>query len=490
MRSLIIAHETRTLARSPWLFWILGLIAAAILFAVWAGANWVGREQAGALAGTAYEQKLRDELLAGVVAYEKDVETAGGPYEFAAVNHAPGQGPPQGTNAGVIGSESSFYAVLPPTGLAAFSVGQSDILLSYVPINMRNIFDVSRQIELENPVNLQAGPFDLAFVVIFLLPILILAMTYDLLSSEKERGTLAMILAHPVSLRELMASKLISRARIVLTVVVLFGLGALLALGHNLDEADTWIRFAFWIGTTMLYGLFWFALAVLVNAFGRNSATNGILLAGSWLVFVVIIPTLVSLIASAAYPPPSRMELTTAARDSQTEAEKSLLQSLNAYYYDHAELVPEDQARDFLTLSLANSESIEKGVRPLYDEFQSQLNRQEALVARFQYLSPAIMMQLALNEISGTSADRYERFMNEVYAFHARLRSYFSPLFLEQRPLHSADFESFPRFEYAEEPLSAALSRLLPSVLGLIAAVGAFTTVAFMALRRFQVAGR
>ena len=465
------------------------MIVVGILFAMWAGGNTVQRQVAGAQAAQAFEESMRNKMLQEVVEYRDWVNETGGAYEFAAVNHAPGSGPPQGTNAGAVGAETSFYAILPPTGPAAFSIGQSDILLSYIPINMRNIFDVSRQVELENPANLQTGSFDIAFVVIFLLPIFILAMSYDLLSSEKERGTLAMILAHPVSIRELMASKLISRARLLMTVVVLFGLAALLIMGDNLGQIDTWIRFALWMTATLLYGCFWFALAVLVNAMGQKSATNGMILASTWLILVVIVPTLISIVATTSYSPPSRMDLTIAARNAQTEAETSRMAALDQYYYDHMELVPEDKARDFLTLSIANSEAIEKSVRPIYDEFQAQLNRQEALVQRFQYLSPAIMMQLALNEISGTSADRYEHFMNQVYAFHAEWREHFSSLFLSQTPLRPEHYAEFPSFQFQEESLGTLVLRTLPSLLGLFVLMSLLTFLGFRALRNYEIGG-
>ena len=116
---------------------------------------------------------------------QAQVAATGGEYQFAAVRHAPGKGPPQGTNAGAVGAETAKYVTLPPTGLAALSVGQSDIQLNYLPVSLATTLDVTKNLELENPVNLMTGSFDIAFVVIFLLPIFILAMSYDLLSSEK-----------------------------------------------------------------------------------------------------------------------------------------------------------------------------------------------------------------------------------------------------------------------------------------------------------------
>jgi ABC-2 type transport system permease protein len=411
---------------------------------------------------------------------------------FAAVNHAPGDGPPQATNAGAVGSETQSFAVLPPTGLAALSLGQNDMTLTYIPVSMKNAMDITKQEEIENPVNLKTGPFDIAFVVIFLMPIFILAMSYDLLSSEKERGTLAMVLAHPISLRKLMASKLISRAVLMLAVVLMFGLAAVLTVGSELNQAVTWARFATWIGATLLYSLFWFALAVLVNSLGRSSATNGIILAGGWLVFVVIMPTIVSILATTAYPAPSRYDFMAASREAQTQAEFERMKALDAYYYDHLDLVPgaEDKANDFLTLALANNAAVEKAIKPLYARFQAQRDAQEGLVERFQVLSPAIMMQLALNEASGTSNGRYEQFMGQVFAFHEQWKTFFTGKFLKREPLTLAEFDAIPHFKYVEEPFKVVLGRILPSLLGLLAIVAGLMVIAFGALRRYQVAGR
>jgi ABC-2 type transport system permease protein len=492
MLKLIISHEARQIARTGALWSILVLLVGAIIFAAWSGGRSIERQVVGAQAATEYEDGLRHHMREGTEKYAAKVAAEGGEYQFAMVRHAPGSGPPQGTNAGAVGAETSKYVTLPPTGLAALSVGQSDIQLNYLPVSLATTLDVTKWLELENPISLAVGSFDIAFVVIFLLPIFILAMSYDLLSSEKERGTLAMILAHPISVRELMASKIISRAVVMLAVVMSFGVIALLTVGTGLDTADTWIRFSLWIVATLLYSSFWFALAVLVNVYGKNSASNGTVLAGIWLILVVIVPQMVSMLATTIYPAPSRMELTIAAREAQTEAEKNAMAKLDEYYYDHLEFVPDGdkKAMDFLTLSQANKNSIEKAVRPLYDNFQDQLNKQEELVTRFQYLSPAIMMQLALNEVSGTSADRYEHFLHQVYAFHVEWREYFNTKFLQRYPLKPEDYDAFPEFNFEEEPFAVVAGRLIPSLLGMLILFLGVVLVPFIALRNYQVAAR
>ena len=490
MKTIIISHETRQLFRSGAFRSLLILVAGAIAFGAWAGQRSIERQAEGAAAATAFEDGRRAKMRGDTQRYEAQVLAEGGEYQFASARHAPGAGPPQGTNAGAVGAETANYVSLPPTGLASFSIGQSDIQLSYVPVSMNPTMTITKDIELENPVNLMTGSFDIAFVVIFLLPIFILAISYDLLSSEKERGTLAMILAHPISLKELMASKIIARAGVLLAAVLALGLISLLTVGTDLGSSDTWARFGLWTGATLLYAFFWFAMAVMVNVYGKNSAANGIALAAVWLALVVVVPTLVSMLATTNYPTPSRMELITAAREAQTEAQKNYMARLDEYYYDHLELVPEgsEKATDFLTVAMANRNAQDKAVRPLYDQFQAQLNLQESLVQRFQFISPGIMMQLALNEISGTSADRYEHFLNQVYIFHAQWREYFTVKFLERYPLKPADYDAFPAFEYREEPFGTVLMRLAPSLLGILVLLTGAILIPFLRLRRYQVA--
>ncbi len=184
------------------------------------------------------------------------------------------------------------------------------------------------------------------------------------------------------------------------------------------------------------------------------------------------------------------MELTTAARQAQTEAESAYMVRLSEYYYDHLEFVPEGDERvmDFLTVAMANRNAIDKAVRPLHDEFQSQLNRQESLVQRFQFISPAIMMQLALNEISGTGADRYEHFLAQAFDFRDEWSDFFTVRFLRRAPLKPSDYDQFPAFEYQEEPFATVLTRLIPSLAGMLALLAGAILIPLARLRRYQVA--
>jgi ABC-2 type transport system permease protein len=71
---------------------------------------------------------------------------------------------------------------------------------------------------------LLSGRFDLAFVILYLYPLLILSLGYNLVSGEKEAGTLALTLSQPVALRTLVAGKVAMRFAFVLALAVALSL--------------------------------------------------------------------------------------------------------------------------------------------------------------------------------------------------------------------------------------------------------------------------
>ena len=84
------------------------------------------------------------------------------------------------------------YALLPPSPFQSSAVGQADLIPPAVPVTLDGADPRAAREEIENPVHLLSGPLDLAFVVIFLLPLLAIGISFDLLSREREAGTLAL----------------------------------------------------------------------------------------------------------------------------------------------------------------------------------------------------------------------------------------------------------------------------------------------------------
>lgn len=265
MLRLIFKHEWRSLSADKTLWIVAALLLAVVGYGVWNGASWAHFQTRTINTAVTDEQKIFDARRADIAEIEagrKEVSPFTDPRNPAATGGSSGGG---------------RYAFMPPAPLAALSVGQSDLNPYYFKVSLQSRQAFIGNDEIENPHNLLAGKFDLSFVVVYLLPLVILALSFNLLSGEKEAGTLALIMSQPVSLRLLLIGKIATRFALVLSVIVLsaVAVGVLLG-GVNFGAEGAWVRFLLWIVAVAFYSAFWFALAVLVNAWGKGSATNAV----------------------------------------------------------------------------------------------------------------------------------------------------------------------------------------------------------------------
>ena len=114
--------------------------------------------------------------------------------------------------ADVAANDKGWLALVPPAPLGALAVGQSDVYPGYLKVTARNLDAVVTGDQIEHPLAVASGHFDAAFVVLFLYPLLIFAVSFDLTATERDRGTLRMVLAQPVRLGDVVAGKMIARA--------------------------------------------------------------------------------------------------------------------------------------------------------------------------------------------------------------------------------------------------------------------------------------
>lgn len=471
-------YEWRNLTADRTPLWIALFLGLTLVYGGWNGWRWANFQRE-TIEAARQEEKERLEGLRReiplVEAGAKKVSAFTDPRLPSAVGRGPG----------------ARYAVLPPYGLGALAVGQSDLYPYYFKVTTGSKQTFVNNDEIENPVHLLAGRFDASFVLLYLFPLVILACSYNLISAEKEGGTLALALSQPIGLPALTMAKLLPRVGLVTGLAVLLPVGLVVAGGGDLRTEGAGARLALWAAVTVAYGLFWFALAVAVNAWGRGSATNAMVLAGLWLLFVVLIPSVLNVAVKAAYPVPSRVELIQAMRVAGDAATRQGAQLLARYLEDHPEMAPAEKggAPDFGTLQVAVNEATERAVQPVLERFDAQMAGQQRMVDRFRFLSPAIVAQAAFNDVAGTSGERYSHFLTQADGYHQEWREYFVPRILRKEKLSAADVEQFPAFGYREEDTEKVAGRLGVALLGLFVPAGLVGGAGWRWLRKYPIAG-
>jgi len=175
---LILAHEAKILGRNRVLVALFGILLLLLLSTLWAGHVLLHRQQTTLATLARQEQRSVTRMKQRI----RQTEQHRGVY--------PGyiwDDPAFAYNAAR--DDGSKYAVKPPFALQLLNVGQSDVQPYYYLTNSRVLQKLTHESELENGFVQFIGHFDFSFVVIYLLPLLIVVFTYNVLSSEKEQGT-------------------------------------------------------------------------------------------------------------------------------------------------------------------------------------------------------------------------------------------------------------------------------------------------------------
>lgn len=353
---------------------------------------------------------------------------------------------------------SATNALLPPAPLATLGVGQTELYPSRarVAMWMRSAaqFDAT---ELYNPVQLAVGRFDANFVVVHLLPLLLIGLCAGMLSRDRASGLLRMTLSHPVSLRQLLAARVVAVAVLpVLATTLILGGAVMLLPGLRAHP----VPLLAWWGAVLLYALFWILLAAWIDARSRSVGRTAVTLAALWLLWLFVVPAALTVVLRANHPVPSRIELTLALRAANQEMERRSDVLLETHYRNHPELVrpgADNQARN--KQFVLEQRAVEHALTPLLARFDTALAAQQRAVDRYRMLSPAVSLYETLNDVGGTGPRRFAAFREQVGEFQHAWAEHYGELVLREARVTHADWQNRPVFEFREASAADTLSR-------------------------------
>ncbi|HEU4531006.1 MAG TPA: DUF3526 domain-containing protein [Steroidobacteraceae bacterium] len=313
----------------------------------------------------------------------------------------------------------AYPAALAPAPLGDFAVGPSDLHPATATITPWNTSaSLFSHYQFQNPTVLALGHFDLTFVVIVIMPLLMIAASFDVLGGERSRGTLRMAAAQAARLDRFVWSRLIVRNGALWLALMAIAAAAVMLQPPEVSRVGRVVRFAAWTGAAGTYAIFWFGLVVAAVAWLKRSETVAASLVAGWAVLVLAVPALADAAGEALNPPPSRLAYLSQMREAQNVANREVDRLTQGFLLDHPELTIADQTAPVpfhRSAYLANLE-VERRTAPVLEALAHSHAERRALMERVQYVSPAIVVQNALNSIAGADVDRYVRF-----AAHARL---------------------------------------------------------------------
>lgn len=311
---------------------------------------------------------------------------------------------------------SSTYHFKKPSPAMVYSIGQSEQYGFYKRITFwSSPYDADLAEEIANPERLQTGTLDFSFTLLFLMPLVLLVLLYNLKGTEAEQGFLPLIEVQNPSKNAWLISRVSFYVLLTLFVIIaLLFYGAMLTPIFS-QASGTFGQMLFY---SFLYLLFWSVLYFIILTRSKNILGNTLLMSATYLLFTFILPASVYQILSVRYPANLMTDLIDV-RDQEQERYQqpdSVIQAnLNQLF---PEIVNSPVYQDSTKRAVARSESAsalsnelnKTSIEPIEKENQAK----NTFIRNSFWFNPLSFFQNRFNTISKTHFDDYQDYRNEI----------------------------------------------------------------------------
>jgi len=340
-----------------------------------------------------------------------------------------------------------FYTKNEPSEWAAFSVGQRDVNPYTLKVRMLAVEGQLYDTELTNPNTLLSGNLDLSFVFIFLFPLLIISLTFNILSGEQESGVWALVASQPVSPDRVLFLKFLVRFVALFLLIALLLIAAIILLNLPVDNN------LFLIGGLLLaYLIFWFLVVYLLVSLKQPSNFNAVSLLSIWLFLMVLVPALANVLIIRFIPIPEALETTVIQREAYHEKwdmpKSTVMGPFYARYPQYEKYpIPEDRFSYgwyFAMMFAADSEAA-GSAKGLFEK----LEQRQEVSRKIGYFVPNLFLQNALNKIAKTDLSTHIAYLKSVKAFHREISEFFYPHIFEMDLPEDINWDDLPEFHFS-----------------------------------------
>ena len=346
-----------------------------------------------------------------------------------------------------------FHTAHEPSAWAPMSLGQRDLQPFNLKIRLLALHSQLYDVEFGNPLLAAFGSFDLAFILVFVVPLFVIALTHNVWSLEREQGSWPLVTSQPTSPAVVLGLKLGVRLAAILLPVLIIVLASAWWLALPADGRL--------LGVAVLCGVYvllWGGTAAVVGGFRRSSDVNLAVLLGIWIVGCVLGPSLVNAAAAVRYPLAESLELTVRARQGYHEAwDIPLKETMARFYERYPEWrdvpIPADRYSNgwYYAMQQRGDDEAESAVKA----YRGSLIRRQTWVASALRLFPPALFQSALNGIARTDLDAHLAYLDSVAHYHEALKTYFFPVAFHEMPVADVSWNGAPRHRFADtRPIS------------------------------------
>ena len=361
----------------------------------------------------------------------------------------------------------------------------------------------------DSPLSAVFGVLDLTFIVKVVLSLVVILLTYDAVSGEKEGGTLRLLSSYPVPKDLLILGKgaaILLCLGVTFLVPVLLGLLLVTLFPDVQLRGEDWARLVLILGTFLLYLAVFVSLGLFVSSLTHRSSVSFLVLLSVWVVCTMVVPRVSALTANRLVSVQSPYEYETEKRRIHHDLEQGYWDRRVAWYKQtlpgmnwsqwmatvqdtttsvqlretHAQLV--NDAR----LDWHSKEQHQ--VSGLIERNRNRFRQKARLAMGFSRISPVTSMSAAVADLARTGIAQDIHYRDVVRAYQVEYLNYYDTEKIDYwfrvyvpdkygKP--EVDLGTLPLFTYRSEPLSDTLGRIwfdlvLLAVMGVALFAGAY----------------
>lgn len=374
--------------------------------------------------------------------------------------------------------DAVFASALPPGPLADFAIGQRDLLPYFGSLSLWDPdIRLFTKYELAEPVALALGGFDMSKAVLLLAPLLLIILTFDVLSAERDAQRLTLLLVQGPSIESLFWLRLLIRSGVVLAPILLVSAAA---LAFHSMTGERFAHYLLWLLGVCCYFAFWVALIGWVASRNARGVSNVLVLLLAWAGLTLVVPAVVSAVSETVYPMPSRLAYLSHGREIEIDTELAEPQITQQLVQDHPELFVADANAipAYVRTAYLVTSMVDKATRKILAEFEQAAERREHALALLRFVSPAVIMHSFFNDVAGASTARHRRYVAQARAFKSAYGKKAAGYILMGERFPATEAAELPPFQFSDTSLRALVRSHTPALLALVLATSALLVFA------------
>ncbi|AUP77314.1 DUF3526 domain-containing protein [Flavivirga eckloniae] len=356
-----------------------------------------------------------------------------------------------------------FTLIKKPTNISAISIGQSDVNPLLQAVTIRGLEGQKYDTDFENPSLLMSGNLDLGFVIIYLFPLVLIAMTFNLYSEEKELGTWRILAAQTAGKARFLLKKLLIRILFVFAILIFLMFLACGILQIPMNQAF-WAIFI----QSILYVSFWSALCLWIVSMLKDSSFNALILISIWVLLNILLPAMVNNYVLNRYQVPEALNAMVEQRDGyhekwDLEKDATMTSFYEAYPQYKNYPVPDDQFSWIWYYGMQHMGDLE--AKETSTEMMEKIMMRNTVSEKVALFVPTMHTQLSFNNLASTDMISHLDFLKALTEFHENLRLSFYTKIFENNPANVIDWENHEAKFYSPKRDFSWMHLMLPTLL-------------------------